>query len=196
LDNASSETPNRARAVCRFADLRPTDDVLDVGSGDGLVATEMARLVEHVHGIDISPTRTEQAARLAAERGIRNATFETVAISDFGFEPLSWDVTVFMRVWGKSAGTKRAVGAEDLVRILRATRRQVVMQAGKRHLEEAHAEILDACDQNGFDVFFFRRPTLTLANRRGEDVRLGELPELAIVPTAWLLDQPTAPTFR
>ena len=146
-------------------------------------------MVEHVHGFDISAARVAQAARSAAEREIQNATFESISIQDFPFEPLSWDVTLFMRVWGKSAGTGNAVGVEELARILGATQRQLVMIAGK-HLERALVAIVDVCDQYQFDVLCFTRPSLILANRRGADVRVGELPGLAIVPTTWLLDHP------
>lgn len=181
--------PPRASAVCRFADLRATDRALDVGCGNGKVALEVARLVEHVHGFDISPVRVRRALQWAAERGVENATFESMPVRDFPFEPLSSDVTLFMRVWGKSAGTRNAVGAEDLARILAATRRQLVMMAGK-HLEQGFAEILDVCDRCQFDVLCFARPSMILANRRGADVRAGELPGLALVPTAWLLEHP------
>ena len=188
--DARGRAAGRASAVCRFADLRPTDHVLDVGCGEGVVTLEVARHVEHVHGFDVSSARVQRARRSAAERGIQNATFEVMSIQDFPFEPLSWDVALFMRVWGKSAGTKKSVGAEELARILSATRRQLIMLAGA-HYEQGLAEMLDVCNQHEFDALCFSsRPNLLLANRREAGTRVGELPALAIVPTAWLSDHP------
>ncbi len=192
MNEAPSRTPKRADAVRRFADLRPTDRVLDVGCAGGLITLEVARWVEHVHGIDISPTRVARATRAAAEAGIENATFEVISVQDFPFEPLSWDVTLFMRVWGKGPETK-TVGAEELARILAATRRQLIMLANVHrfvHAEPLLVEILDVCDQNQFDALCSSRPNLIIANRRGADARVGELPKLAIVPTASLPDHP------
>jgi SAM-dependent methyltransferase len=192
-------SPERANAIRRFADLRPTDDVLDIGCAEGVVALELADWVEHMHGIDSSPTRVAKASRSAAERGIENATFEAISVQDFPFEPLSWDVTLLMRIWGKGAGRK-TVGATELARILGATRRQLILLANVQrfvHLEPRLAEILDVCDQNQFDALCFGQPVdkvsrsnLIIANRRGADARVSELPNLALVPTAALLDHP------
>jgi SAM-dependent methyltransferase len=192
LNEALGRLPKRASAVLRFADLRPTDHVLDVGCADGSIALEVARWVERVHGFDISPTRVARASRSAAEAGIENATFEAISVQDFPFEPDSWDVTMFMRVWGKGSGTK-TVGAEELARILGATRRQLILLANVHSFIRAEpllATILEVCDQNQFDALCSSRPNLIIANRRGTDARLGELPKLALVPTALLPDHP------
>jgi SAM-dependent methyltransferase len=190
-DGAPGRTPPRVDAVRCYADLRPTDQVLDVGCGEGEVALEVARLVGHVHGIDASAARVARAFQSAAERGIANATFEAISIQDFPFEPLSWDVALFIRVWGKTGGSGRAVGLEEFGRILRATRRQLVMVAAK-HIGEELPEMLDVCDENHFDALCFTRPNLMIANRRGAGVRVDELPALAIVPTARLRTHPVA----
>lgn len=192
MNEALGRLPKRANAVLRFADLRLTDHVLDVGCADGLIALEVAHWVERIHGFDISPTRVARASRSAAEAGIENATFQTISIQDFPFEPLSWDVTLFMRVWGKGSGT-RTVGAEELARILSATRRQLILLANVHSFvrdDPLLATILDVCDQNQFDALCSSRPNLIIANRRGADARIGELPKLALVPTALLVDHP------
>ncbi len=183
-----SRVPPRADAVLRYADLRSTDRVLDVGCGEGEVALRVAPAVRHVHGFDVSPERVARATRHAAEQKIANATFETSAIQDFPFERKTWDVALFMRVWGKKTGGERRVGFDELTLILPATRRQLVMVAGK-HLDEDLPEMLDVFDDFGFDGLCFTRPDLILANRREADVRLGELPPLAIVPSAWARDR-------
>jgi SAM-dependent methyltransferase len=194
-----------------IADFRPTDDVLDVGCAEGLITLEVARLVKRAHGIDIHPPRVAEASRLATERGLTNATFELASVADYPFEPLSYDVTLFMAVWGKPAddrGTTRAVGAHELRRILGATRRQLLMRAGvqqQARLEPRLEEILDACEQSDFDALCFSRPArkretgeaggnVLIANRRGTDARVGELPTLALIPTSRLAGHPVAAT--
>jgi SAM-dependent methyltransferase len=186
---AGGSARKRADALRCIADLRPTDRVLDVGCADGRIALEVADWVEHVHGIDVSADRVATASRLAAKRGIQNATFETIPVQEYPFEPQSWDVTLFMRVWGKG-GRPKPVDADDFARSLRATRRQLVAQAGVMRVERRLREILDICDQEGFDVAPFVAPQLVVANRRGSDARIRELPAFIIVPTSSLIDHP------
>jgi SAM-dependent methyltransferase len=201
----------RWEEVRRMADMRPTDHVLDVGCAEGLVTLEVARLVERVHGIDVHESRIAEATRLAAERGIRNATFDLASILDYPLEPRSYDVSLFMAVWGKRAeegDTSRSVGADELRRILEATRRQLVMRVNVQYRpkrEPLLEQLLDVCEQSDFDALCFSRPmpkkrkagessgaNLLIANRRGSEARIGELPTLALMPTAWLAEHPVA----
>jgi 2-polyprenyl-3-methyl-5-hydroxy-6-metoxy-1,4-benzoquinol methylase len=191
------------------ADLRATDHVLDVGCAEGLITLEVARLVERVQGIDVHQGRIAHAIRLAAERGIPNATFERTSVDDYPLELRSYDVSLFMAVWGKPAAegdTRGSVGPEALRRILQATRRQLVMKVTVQHrvnCEPLLEEILDVCDQGDFDALCFSRPmsrkrkigrsagaNLLVAHRRGSDARIGELPRLALMPTARLSEHP------
>jgi len=194
---------SRWEEIRRIADFRPTDRVLDVGCAEGLVALEVAPLVHSVHGFDISTGRIEHATQLAVERGIENATFEVASIDEVPLEPGSWDVTLFLAVWGKKTlDGSRAIGAPELTRLLGATRRQLVARVGLQKDERREAnliEILDVCDANGFDALGFNRPlheetflrgNLLVANRRGSDARSGELPPVALVPTSRLVDHP------
>jgi SAM-dependent methyltransferase len=173
--------PRRALALIRVGDLRPTDHVLDVGCADGEVALEVAGLVEHVHGIDIRPDRAQRAVERAAERGIGNAGFEVSSIQDYPLQPDSWDVTLFMRVWGKGSPASHVQDAE-LERVLRATRRQAIVQAGKRRAERRLHRIFAIFDEQGFDAAWFVELNLIVANRRGAGARIGALPERVAIP--------------
>jgi hypothetical protein len=144
---------------------------------------DVAPFVAHVRGLDISPGRVVEASRRAAERAVRNATFETVPIQDYPLEPMSWDVSLFLRTWGKGAGRRRLGGA-DLSRVLRATRRQAFVLAGVRRDPGRLSEVLRIFDENGFDGLCFRRPNLIVANRRGTDARISALPRHALVTSA------------
>jgi SAM-dependent methyltransferase len=199
--------------VRRLADLRPTDSVIDVGCAEGLITLEVAKLVDRVHGIDVHDSRVAEAKRLAVERGVQNATFELASVIDYRFQPLSYDVSLFMAVWGKPAegSADRSVGADELRAILGATRRQHVMRVTvqyRRKTEPLLEELLGICDESDFDALCFSRPVakkgkpgsssanMLIANRRGSDARMGELPLLALVPTAHLADHPIVQSAR
>ena len=203
---ASGRIPVRARAVIRVGDLRPTDHVLDVGCGEGEVALEVAGCVERLHGLDIRSSRVQRAAECSARRGVGNTTFEATAIQDFPFEPCSWDVSLFMRVLGKSGGGW-TVGEADFGRVLRATRRQAIVQAGRLRSEHRIGWLLGICEDHGFDAAWFVRPHLIVANRRGAGAQIRALPEqiyvrapsgrTVLVPTARLHDDhPVVKTFE
>lgn len=54
------------------AGLCPTDTVLDIACGPGIVSCFFARRVAHVTGLDIVPAMLERAQRLQAERRLAN----------------------------------------------------------------------------------------------------------------------------
>lgn len=203
-DHPGRSFESRWKEIRRIVDFRPTDEVLDVGCAEGLITLEVAKLVARVHGFDVRPARIAEAERLVAERGVANATFEVASVIDYPFAPRSYDVSLFMAVWGKPTPDGREVGADELRGILSATRRQHLMRVGVQHRrawESRLDAILDVCDECGFDALCFSRPArnrrageaggnLLLANRRGTDARAGELPRLALLPTSRLSDHP------
>jgi SAM-dependent methyltransferase len=54
----------------------PTDIVLDVACGPGLVVCAFARVVAHATGIDITPAMLDRARQLQAEKGLTNVTWK------------------------------------------------------------------------------------------------------------------------
>jgi SAM-dependent methyltransferase len=194
---------NRWDDIRAVADLRRSDQVLDVGCAEGRITLEVARVVAEAKGFDVSPERIAEATRLAAEHGIRNAAFAVGSIDDYPLRPLAFDVALFLAVWGKPLGGGRTVGAAHLRRILQATRRQLIIRVGVQKepsKERRLAEILTLCDEEGFDALCFSRArddsevftrgNLIVAHRRGTDARAGDLPPLALVPTEFLSDDP------
>jgi SAM-dependent methyltransferase len=193
---------NDVRAI---ADLRLTDRVLDVGCAEGLIALEVAKTVDSVRGFDVSRDRVAEANRMAAERGTRNAIFEVASVDDYSLKPLSYDVVLFLALWGKNLRNGKAIGAEHLDRLLAATRRQMIMRVAiqnEPHREGTLEQILTICEEREFDALCFSstRPknkkegpwlsNIIVANRRGTDARVGKLPRLALIPTALLADHP------
>jgi SAM-dependent methyltransferase len=201
-NNPDSHHSGRERwdEVRKLADFRPGDRVLDVGCAEGWIALEAARLVHHVDAFDISLHHITEAGRLAAEQGIGNVAFEVASIDDYPFEPRSHEVVLFLSVYGKPLGEQRTIGVEHLGRVLEATRRQLLMKVGVQgvgHKEVRLQEILETFEAAGFDSLCLsivrgRRMlgNWILAHRRGTDARTGELPALAVLPTALLRDHP------
>ena len=75
-------------------------------------------------------------------------------MQDYPLPPRSCDVALFMRVLGQGAGA-RVVGETQLERVLQATRRQVIIQAGKPRAEQRVRRVMEICDENGFDAASF-----------------------------------------
>ena len=61
------------------AHLRPDATVLDVGCGHGAYSCRLAAGARHVLGVDRDPGVVVLARELAAERGVANAEFRTLA---------------------------------------------------------------------------------------------------------------------
>ncbi|WP_227378280.1 class I SAM-dependent methyltransferase [Haladaptatus halobius] len=64
-----------ASLVIDYADPRPDDVTLDLGTGTGLIALALAEDAGHVVGRDISNGMIEQARSKAADSGIENVEF-------------------------------------------------------------------------------------------------------------------------
>lgn len=56
--------------------LKPTDRVLEIGTGSGYMAALLAALTEHVVSVEIIPELAEQARQNLAAAGVQNVTVE------------------------------------------------------------------------------------------------------------------------
>src|SRR6185436_12432145 len=64
------------RMVIEFSGAGPTDTVLDVACGPGILACAFARVARHVTGIDITPAMLDRARALQTESGLTNLTWQ------------------------------------------------------------------------------------------------------------------------
>lgn len=83
--------------MLEMAGLQPGVRVLDVACGTGLVSFRILEAVGEtgaVVGTDIAAEMVEMARRIAAERGVRNATFERFDAETMDLEPESFDTAV------------------------------------------------------------------------------------------------------
>ncbi len=67
---------NALRMIVDAGRPQPTDTVLDVACGGGIVVCAFAPHVQHATGIDMTPAMLERAGRLAGDRNISNVTFD------------------------------------------------------------------------------------------------------------------------
>lgn len=64
------------RRIVEMAQAGPTDTVLDVACGPGLLACAFARVAKHVTGIDVTPKMLEQASAVQGQQGLTNLTWD------------------------------------------------------------------------------------------------------------------------
>jgi ubiquinone/menaquinone biosynthesis C-methylase UbiE len=63
------------KLLIEFSGAGPTDTVLDVACGGGLVVCAFARVVQHATGIDLTPAMIARARQLQREQGLLNVTW-------------------------------------------------------------------------------------------------------------------------
>jgi ubiquinone/menaquinone biosynthesis C-methylase UbiE len=64
------------RRVVELSGAGPTDTVLDVACGPGILACAFARIARHVTGIDLTPAMLERARVLARDQELSNITWQ------------------------------------------------------------------------------------------------------------------------
>lgn len=120
---ATYATPDlvKQRSIVRAAlDLQPGEDVLDIGSGPGMLACEMAEEVGHggsVHGIDPSESMLAIGRR---RRPAANSAPVTLAAGDacvLAFADTSFDAVVATQVYEYVSEMPAALG--EAYRVLR-----------------------------------------------------------------------------
>ncbi len=99
--------------------LKPGIALLDAGCGPGSITVGLAEAVSpgQVTGIDISASSLELAAKLAAERGITNATFEQHHIRSLPYPEGSFDAVFVHAVLQHIDEPERAVA--ELFRVMK-----------------------------------------------------------------------------
>lgn len=68
--------PKMEARLVQALQIRPTDKVLEVGTGSGYVTALLATLAQHVYSVEIDPELSAQAATRLAAHGIANVTLE------------------------------------------------------------------------------------------------------------------------
>jgi SAM-dependent methyltransferase len=78
----NSDALNR---IVKMAGATPSDTVLDVACGPGLLVCAFAKVVRHASGIDLTPAMLEQARKLQSEKGLQNISWQLGDVESLPF---------------------------------------------------------------------------------------------------------------
>jgi len=78
--------------IVRMAEAGPTDTVLDVASGPGLLVCAFAKVVAHATGIDLTPAMLEQSRREQQQQGLENISWQQGDVSTLPFPDESFSI--------------------------------------------------------------------------------------------------------
>jgi SAM-dependent methyltransferase len=82
------------RMVVAAAQPEPTDTVLDIACGGGIVVCAFAPHVGTATGIDMTPAMLEQARRLASEKGLTNVAWRQGDVTTLPYDDASFTIVV------------------------------------------------------------------------------------------------------
>src|SRR5215212_11426304 len=108
------------RVATDLAELAPSGEVLEVGSGPGRLAARLAELAPGVQitGVDISPEMVERANSLAANSGVADRVeFRMGDVASLPFADASFDAVV--STFSLHHWQNPAKGLEEIYRVLR-----------------------------------------------------------------------------
>jgi len=123
--------------VLRASEVKPTDTVLDVACGPGLVSCAFAKVARHVTGIDLTPAMIEQAEGLQKSNRLTNLAWRVGDVSALPYED-SLFALVFTRYSFHHMLDPRCVLGE-MVRVCVPGGRVVVVDVYTSSREQAEA---------------------------------------------------------
>ena len=94
-------------------DIKPEDQVLDIGCGTGLATREAARVAAGALGVDVSAQMVAAARRLSAEHDVQNVRFEQADAQTHEFPAAEWS-TVIQHALGAMPSGGEAFSLADL----------------------------------------------------------------------------------
>ena len=80
------------KLVVDFTGAGPTDTVLDVACGPGLVVCAFAQVARHATGIDLTPAMIERARTLQQEKGLTNVTWQVGDVLPLPYPAASFSI--------------------------------------------------------------------------------------------------------
>ncbi len=170
---ASYSTPDvvaQREAVLQLLELRPGENVLDVGSGPGFLAADMARAVGdsgRVRGIDISEAMIAISQRRCAN--MAHVAFQVGTATRLPFPESGFDVAVSTQVYEYLNDTDVTAALSELYRILRPGGRTLILHTDGASLVWHSTDpvrmkrVLEAWSDHCVDFHLPRRLTSKLA---------------------------------
>jgi ubiquinone/menaquinone biosynthesis C-methylase UbiE len=125
-------------------EVRPDDEVLDVGCGTGLTTREAAKAARSgsALGVEISADRVATARRLSEQEGVRNVRFEQADVQVYPFEAARFSVG--MSRFGTMFFAEPALAFANIARALRPGARLVQLVWGEQKDQEWVGVVRDA----------------------------------------------------
>lgn len=182
------------RGYYSWMDMRDGLQVLDVGSGTGVLIERLAKLLEpngRVTGVDYSATMVDEAQRRAREKGLKSE-FRQMDAAALDFEDNTFDYSMSNIVFQHLPDPKKAL--EEMVRVTKPGGRICI------HEQDWETMIVDSDDRrltrkvlNGFVDSF----TSGWIGRQlyGLFVRAG-LAQISVTPQSFRFDESTFHVFR
>ena len=85
---------NALRMIVDAAAPKPSDTMLDVACGGGIVVCAFAPHVKHATGIDMTPAMLDRAWQLATEKGLANVTWDRGDVGSLPYANGAFDIVV------------------------------------------------------------------------------------------------------
>jgi SAM-dependent methyltransferase len=105
-----------AGELVAFADLKPSDSVLDVGCGTGVAAVTAARKGASVTGLDLTPALLERARENASIAGVE-VNFTEGDVEALPYDDCSFDVVLSQ--FGHMFAPQPQIAIAEMVRVLK-----------------------------------------------------------------------------
>jgi len=80
------------KLVIDFTGVKPSDTVLDVACGPGLVVCAFAQTARHATGIDLTPAMVEQARKLQQTKRVTNVTWQVGDVAPLPYADASFSI--------------------------------------------------------------------------------------------------------
>jgi len=136
LDPESPFQQYRVRMVQALAQPRPTDDVVDLGSGWGTFEMALAPHVRSILGVDFSARSVELSRDALARHGAENVTFLHADAGDTGLEDTRYDLVIAADLFEHLYPDDSERVAKEAYRILKPGGRFAVWTPHRGHLIE------------------------------------------------------------
>lgn len=130
--------------LIQAAGITPEDSVLDVACGPGLVACEVARVAQHVTGIDLTPAMIEQACERQRSLGLQNVTWLQGDAQPLPFPEASFSRVITRYSFHHFTDPKGVLA--EMVRVCRPGGRVTVCDVFTRSAEQS--ELYDRLEQH------------------------------------------------
>ncbi len=110
-------TTEPAARLVRFAGVKPSQTVLDVGTGTGVVALTVARVGAKVTGIDLTPELLEHAKLTGEGLGFNKVVWRVGDAEDLPFTDSSFDVVLSQ--FGHMYAPSPEIATKEMLRVLK-----------------------------------------------------------------------------